>query len=131
MTGGLCLFAAGRLLAALPVAAFTLAWTHSVEKTRWLEQYRIEGARLVLEGAQVQGSGAGMEPAPGAQWRDGAWRWKPTLAPLAELRLAASSYTADYELCSARGCSALRALTGALAPGTPVSVAACEAPVRP
>ena len=27
----------GSLLAALPLTAFTLAWTHSIEKTRWEE----------------------------------------------------------------------------------------------
>ena len=127
MTTGLCLWAAGKLLAALPVAAFTLGWTHSVEKTRWEEHYRIEGARLVLDEARVQGSGAGMEPAPDALWRDGAWRWTPAVAPLAELRLTASSYSADYELCSGRGCSALQALTGPLDDGTVVTAAGCAA----
>jgi len=127
MTTGLCLWAAGRLLATLPVAAFTLAWTHSVEKTRWEEHYRIDGERLVLDEARVQGSGAGMEPAAGAAWRDGAWRWTPALAPLAVLRLTASSYSADYELCSERGCSSLQSLSGPLADGTVVCAAACAA----
>ena len=129
MSTGLCLAVAGKLLATLPVAAFTLAWTHSVQKTRWQEHYRIDGARLVLERAQVQGSGAGMEPAPDAVRRDGAWSWAPRVAPLAELRLTVSSYTTDYELCSERGCSTLQSLTGPLADGAVVVASPCAAPV--
>lgn len=79
----------------------------------------------MLERAQVQGSGAGMEPQADAVWHDGAWSWKPALAPLAELRLTASTYARDYELCSERGCSSLRSLTGALAEGSVVVAAPC------
>ena len=37
----LCLVS-GSLLAALPLTAFTLAWTHSIEKTRWEEDWQIQ-----------------------------------------------------------------------------------------
>ncbi|HCN88979.1 MAG TPA: DUF1850 domain-containing protein, partial [Oxalobacteraceae bacterium] len=37
---GLCLAAAG-LAITLPLQAFTLGWTHSIEKIRWEEDYRI------------------------------------------------------------------------------------------
>ncbi len=127
MTVGLCLFVAGKLLATLPVTEFTLAWTHSVEKTRWEEHYRIEGVHLVLERAQVQGSGAGMEPAPDAVWRDGSWSWTPRTGPLRELRLTESSFTADYQLCTKRGCRPLHALTGKQPDGTMVVAAPCAA----
>jgi hypothetical protein len=125
VTAGLCLFVAGQLLATLPGAEFTLAWTHSVAKSRWEERYRIEGAWLVLERARVEGSGAGMEPGFGAIRHDGSWRWTPAIAPLRELRLTASSLTSDYELCSEHGCRPLQALTGKLADGTVVVAAPC------
>lgn len=128
MSPALCVAVAGQLLATLPVAEFTLTWTHSVQKTLWQEHYRIDGRRLVLDEAQVQGSGAGMEPAADAVWRDGAWHWRPALAPLAELRLTVSSFTADYRLCAAAGCTPLQALTGTLADGSVVVATACTAP---
>ncbi len=130
MTTGLCLIVAGRLLATLPVTEFTLAWTHSVQQSRWEERYRIDGARLVLERARVEGSGAGMEPAPDAVWRDGSWRWTPALPPLRQLRLTVSSFTSDYELCAEHACRPLQALTGKLADGTVVVAAPCAASPR-
>jgi len=59
---GVCLIVAGVVAAALPTEEFTLAWTHSVEKTRWEETYRVDGDRLALIEARIQGMGAGMEP---------------------------------------------------------------------
>ena len=56
---------------------FTLAWEHSVEKTRWEESYRVDGDRLRLTAARIQGLGAGMEPPPDAVLRGGWWTWKP------------------------------------------------------
>ncbi|HEX4782336.1 MAG TPA: DUF1850 domain-containing protein [Usitatibacter sp.] len=95
---GVCL-AAGALHAFLATTQFTLAWTHSIEKIRWEEDYRIEAGHLRLVQARIRGSGAGMEPPPGAVLRDGAWHYHPDLPALAELNLARSPYTADYELC--------------------------------
>ena len=43
-----CLFVAGALAASLADPAFTIAWTHSVAKTRWVESYVVEGRSLVL-----------------------------------------------------------------------------------
>jgi hypothetical protein len=107
-----CLFVAGVLRATLPGTEFTLAWDHSVEKTRWEERYRIDDAGLRLIEARVQGSGAGMDPPPGAHLHDGWWTWQPPLAPLAELRLTVSTFTRDYDLCRARRCRTLRSLAG-------------------
>ena len=78
---------------------FTLAWTHSIEKIRWEEDYRIVDGALRLEEARIRGTGAGMEPPPGAVLRDGVWHYRPALPALKELDLARSGYTADYELC--------------------------------
>jgi hypothetical protein len=95
---GLCL-AAGAFHAFVAAPAFTLAWTHSIEKIRWEEDYRIEGTMLRIEEARIRGSGAGMEPPQGAVLRDGAWHYRPAIAPVPQLTLARSTYTTDYELC--------------------------------
>ena len=106
----ICLFVAGALRAALPTSELTLAWTHSVEKTRWEEDYRVDGDGLRLVVARIQGSGAGMDPPPDAVLRDGYWTWHPYTAPFRELRLTLSSYVADYELCWRGRCATLRQL---------------------
>ena len=58
---GLCMGLAGSIWAQLPVANFTLAWNHSIEKIRWEEDYRVTAQGLVLEQARVRGNGAGMQ----------------------------------------------------------------------
>ena len=98
MATGICL-AAGALHAFVATAQFTLAWTHSIEKIRWEEDYRVSGNELRLEEARIRGSGAGMEPPEGAQLRGGVWHYRPAMGALRELRLARSDYTTDYELC--------------------------------
>lgn len=119
----LCI-AAGALVATLAVESFTLAWTHSVEKTRWEEDWRIVGGRLHLAEARIQGSGAGMEPPAGAVLERGTWRYAPDLAPLARLRLADSTYTAGYELCFDGRCRPLAELA-ARAENEPIELFAC------
>ena len=57
----LCLAAAG-IVVHLAATEFTLAWTHSVERVRWEEDWRVEGDRLVAADSRVRGSGAGMDP---------------------------------------------------------------------
>ena len=121
-----CLFVAGLLHARIPAREFTVAWTHSVEKTRWEEQYRIDGARFVLEQARVQGSGAGMEPGPGARLQDGWWVWRPKLPPLPQLRLTLSPYTLDYDICWAGHCTPLHALVGVRSGVDVVDVRPCR-----
>ena len=60
---GLCIAAGGSLIKAYAgITAFTLAWTHSVQKTEWEEDWQIVNTRLVIAEARVQGTGAGMEP---------------------------------------------------------------------
>lgn len=102
----LCL-ASGSLLAALPLTAFTLAWTHSIEKTRWEEDWRLVGTQLELREARIHGSGAGMEPPPGARLDGGVWRYVPAHPMHERLRLTHSPHAAGYELCSADGCRPL------------------------
>ena len=64
----LCLLAAGATIR-LGTIALTLAWTHSIEKTRWEEDWRATPAGLVLEEDRIQSTGAGMEPPPGCPFR--------------------------------------------------------------
>ena len=113
------------LRASLPTTELTLAWTHSVEKTRWEERYVIEGERLRLTEARIQGLGAGMEPPAGAHLVDGWWTWQPALEPLPALRLTHSSYTRDYLICWPNRCSPLSELAGAMGEGEAVTVAPC------
>ncbi len=109
---GLCLAVASVLVATLPAERFTLAWTHSVERIHWEEDYVIRADRLELIAARVHGSGAGMEIPQGARYRNGAWEYRPQVAPLARLRLAHSGAAGDYMLCWAQGCKTLSELAG-------------------
>ncbi|MEO8835563.1 MAG: DUF1850 domain-containing protein [Caldimonas sp.] len=102
----LCVIAGG-LVTTLAIQTFTIAWTHSIEKIRWEEDYRIVGHQLVLTEARVRGHGAGMEPPPGSRLVHGVWHYDPHLAPLDELRLTHSIYTAGYELCEQGRCAPL------------------------
>lgn len=88
----------------VPVQAFALAWTHSIEKTRWQEDYRVlrdgQGTpRLRLEQARIQGSGAGMEPPADAVLKNGWYHYRPAVLPLGLLRLTRSPHTPDYDWC--------------------------------
>ena len=94
----LCL-SAGPLLASLAISQFTLAWTHSIEKIRWEEDWRIAGQQLLIEEARIRGSGAGMEIPEGARLEEGVWHYRPPLPPQGELRLSHSPHAGDYEVC--------------------------------
>ena len=119
----LCLLAAGATVR-LGVTALTLAWTHSVQKTRWEEDIRLTAAGLVLEEDRVQGTGAGMEPPPNAKFDGTWWRYKPPLGPLPDMTLRRSGATADWSLCIARACRPMSELLPADA--DPVTLARCR-----
>lgn len=104
---GLCLVVAAVTLATVPATDFTLAWTHSVEKLRWEEDYRVVDGALVPVSARVRGSGAGMEPPDDAVLRHGVWHYRPRTGTLPELHLTVSPFTSDYELCWSGQCVAL------------------------
>ena len=76
----LCLTSAG-VVKTLQVAAFTLAWTHSIEKTAWQEDWLATPAGLTLQQARIKGSGAGMEPPPEAKLIGGWLQWSPPPVP--------------------------------------------------
>lgn len=123
MSAAICLVFGAVL--ALPTDHLTLQWTHSVEKTIWQEDYQIESGRLVLTEARIAGSGAGMEPPPGAVLQGGLWHYRPDVAPLAELAIAESPFTAGYTLCWDGACHRPAELFGRPVNGT-VTIRACD-----
>jgi hypothetical protein len=121
-----CLLVAGIVRATLPEPEFTLAWQHSVQKSRWEERYRVEEGGLRLTEARIEGSGAGMESPPGAVLRDGWWSWHPQRR-VPELTLVRYSTESDYTLCWRDRCRDLRALVGTTADASTVQVRPCRA----
>lgn len=118
---GICLVLAAAVQAhpaAVPVfvpgSQVTLAWTHSIEKVRWEEDYVVgvnpaPAAPPILYAVQarVHGSAAGMEPPDDAVLKDGWYAYTPPIAQARELRLTRSEFTADYELCHGTLCHPL------------------------
>ncbi len=113
-TLGICLSLAAALQGTppvfVPVSEFTLAWTHSIEKVRWEEDYAVRldplSQQPVLHAlqARVRGSAAGMEPPPEAVLRQGWYQYTPRLATPKVLRLTRSEFTPDFEVCQAGRC---------------------------
>ena len=122
---GLCL-AAAALSVALPIQDFTLAWTHSIEKIRWEEDYRIEGSQLILSEARIRGTGAGMEPPEGSVLKDGVYHYHPALRTVQRLNLARSAYVADYELCWDGICHPMKEVAGSVDAAPAVEVFVCQ-----
>ena len=119
----LCLFA-GASIVRLGVAALTLAWTHSVEKTQWEEDWRLTAQGLVIAESRIQGTGAGMEPPADTRF-DGKWyRWRPKLPPLKEVVLRRSGEAGDWRVCREGECVAM----GELVPdeADPVQLRRCD-----
>ena len=108
----LCLLAAGKTTV-FAASAFTLSWTHSVEKTRWEEDWRVTPAGLAIVEARVKGSGAGMEPPADAVLKDGWWVYSPKLPARGRIMLAASGATpSGWTLCTATDCREFGASAG-------------------
>ncbi|TPN34633.1 DUF1850 domain-containing protein [Mesorhizobium sp. B2-3-3] len=108
----LCILAAGKTVA-LAAAAFTLSWTHSVERTRWEEDWKVTPSGLQVVEARIEGSGAGMEPPEGAVLRGGWWVYAPRIGTQRRVVLAASGATGDgWTLCTPQGCRELGKTAG-------------------
>jgi hypothetical protein len=107
----LCLTSVG-VVKTLAVAAFTLAWTHSVEKVEWQEDWRITSKGLELVQARVKGSGAGMEPPPEARLVDGWFQWNPARAAMPEVVLGNSGAAGEWRLCGEGSCRTLSEILG-------------------
>lgn len=128
MPAGLCLVAGGAMRAFLPTLAFTLAWTHSIEKTRWTEDWQVTPAGLALVEARIEGSGAGMEPPDGAILRDGVWHYTPAIPPVQSVALSVSPWTRPWELCIDGDCQSIRTLARIEEPVAAVQLTRCERP---
>jgi hypothetical protein len=102
----LCIVGGG-VAVQLAVASFTLAWTHTVERTEWRETWRVEEGRLVLEEARVKGSGAGIDPPPEARLEGGFYVWRPNLMPLPAIVLRRAPQAGDWRLCAGDRCAPL------------------------
>ncbi|HTN63250.1 MAG TPA: DUF1850 domain-containing protein [Devosia sp.] len=109
----LCIATAGTILAVV-ASSFSLSWTHSVEKTEWVEYWQVQQGRLALVSASVKGSGAGVAIPDDAVWLGDHWSYHPTLPPLASLNLAASGATVSgWTLCADGQCYQLGREAGA------------------
>ncbi len=122
----LCVASAGGVLA-LVAGSFSLSWTHSVEKTEWVEQWQVESGELLLVSAKVKGSGAGIELPEDAVWEGDGWRYTPSLPALPKIVLAASGMTpGGWSLCTPEQCVVLGDN-----PGEPVSIWTAESCTGP
>ena len=112
----------GAKLTVIALNTFTLAWTHTVEKSGWEEDWRNDGDSLVLMEARIKGSGAGMEPPEDARLVDGWWRYTPPALRVPELRLANNGGPAGrWRVCTNVGCREI----GATADNAPLVIASC------
>ncbi|WJR79091.1 DUF1850 domain-containing protein [Bradyrhizobium sp. NP1] len=105
----LCLVSSG-VVKALSVAAFTLAWTHSIEKTAWQEDWQVTPSGLELVTARIKGFGAGMEPPADARLVDGWFEWHPKPAVMPQVVLGNSGAAGEWRLCVDGGCRTLSQL---------------------
>lgn len=106
----LCLIA-GAGVTRLAVAAFTLSWTHSVEKTRWEEDWVVGRGMLAIVEARIEGMGAGMEMPADAVRAGKFWSWKPRILPLPELLLRRSEAVPEgWGLCADGDCRRIGAV---------------------
>lgn len=113
---------AGAASTKLAAAAFTLMWTHSVQKTHWQEDWAVENGRLVIVAARIEGLGAGMDAPDGATFDGHWWRWRPNIAPVERVSLRNSGATDDWRICIGGTCQPLASLAGG---GDPIALAAC------
>jgi len=119
----LCLIA-GATTTKVAALVFSLSWTHSVEKTRWIEEWALTPAGLELTRARVEGSGAGMEAGEGARFDGRFWNWRPAIPPLPEIVLRRSDGMKEgWMFCAGGEC---RELAAATAGYDAARIAACE-----
>ena len=121
----LCLASAG-IVKVLSVAAFTLVWTHSIEKTDWQEDWRVTREGLELTQARVKGFGAGMEPPPEARLVNGWFQWRPERGPMPEVVLGNSGAAGEWRLCHDGNCRTLSDILGHPVGANVTTMRACE-----
>ncbi|MHC1945015.1 DUF1850 domain-containing protein [Bradyrhizobium sp. UFLA06-06] len=123
----LCLASAG-VVKALSIAAFTLAWTHSIEKTAWQEDWQVTPAGLTLLQARIKGTGAGMEPPPEARLIGGWFQWSPPAVPRAEVVLGNSGAAGEWHLCQEGRCQTLSEIFGHPIGANVTTMSVCKNP---
>ncbi|MFZ2158596.1 MAG: DUF1850 domain-containing protein [Bradyrhizobium sp.] len=123
----LCLASAG-VVKALSVAAFTLVWTHSIEKVEWQEDWRVTPRGLELTQARVKGSGAGMEPPPEARLVDGWFQWQPKPGAMPQVVLGNSGAAGEWRLCAGGRCQMLSEILGHPVGVNVTTMSACSDP---
>jgi len=127
---GLC-FAAAGVVKVLSVAAFTLAWTHSIEKIEWQEDWHVTPQGLQLVEARVKGSGAGMEPPPEARLVNDWFQWSPKMAPLPQVVLGNSGLAGEWRICSDGQCRTLSDVLGRHLGAEPTIMKICSSTTAP
>ena len=124
----LCILGGGKVVT-LAVAGFSLAWTHTIERIPWEEDWRVEPGQLVLEESRIKGSGAGMEPAPDARLVDGWFVWQPN-ETRKNIVLRRAPEAGDWRICPRHEsgeqgpCQPL----GAIMDTDPVTLKPCDLP---
>ena len=120
----LCLASAG-IAKTLSIAAFTLAWTHSIEKVEWQEDWRVTPQGLELVQARVKGFCAGMEPPPEARLVDGWFQWQPARATMPQVVLGNSGAAGEWRFCSDGKCQPLSEIFGHPVGANVTTMSAC------
>ncbi|MCD0420381.1 DUF1850 domain-containing protein [Rubrivivax sp. JA1024] len=121
----LCVASAG-VIKTLAIAAFTLAWTHSIEKVEWQEDWTVTPQGLQLITARVKGSGAGMEPAPEARLVNGWFEWHPHRPPMPNVVLGNSGLAGEWRLCADGRCRTLSQILDRPIGPHPTTISNCE-----
>ena len=118
----LCIAGAAKIVLA-GVSAFTLQWRHSVEHSRWQEDWTATPAGLQIVAARIESLGAGMEPGPDATFDGHWWRWIPRVPPMSTLTLRHSDAVPEgWTLCANGAC---RAIADAREKADSVTLSAC------
>lgn len=129
MSVSLCIVAGG-VKQVLAVTAFTLSWTHTVERTQWIEFWDVGADGLSVVEARIQGSGAGMEPPEDAKLVDGYWVYHPHLPAQRRVVLANSGAGHSvWTLCHGDQCQTLGVMSNPDGEGTgdgsPIVLSVC------
>jgi hypothetical protein len=108
----LCLASAG-IVKALSVAAFTLVWTHSIEKVEWQEDLARYHAGIATGAGAGQGSGAWHGAAAGGAAGRRLVSMEPSAAPMTEVVLGNSGAAGEWRLCADGQCGRCPEIFGA------------------